>query len=123
MQLELVAEAAVKAYLNMVCVATKLTKGFIDISFKTEQEAIEAGKIKLTINNRYVPSCRTRYSHDDNIFVALEDLPCTNVKEGAIKFLHEGFKSYGEVLELELESSPLFPCVSSTKAFALIHPT
>ena len=73
MQLELVAKAACELYPEMICAEPKYLKGFIDISFKTEEIAAEAAKVCLNVNNRLVPICRTCFAHDENILIAYED--------------------------------------------------
>ena len=76
----------------------------------------------LTINKRYVPTVRTRYAKDTNLFIGFEDLPCTINRTFLTHLLTEGLKSYGEVIEVELNKDPLFPNSSSSQSYAIIKP-
>ena len=71
-----IAKAAEVTYPNYTCVLNRLIKGYIDLAFSNDEEADLAAKIPLTVNDRFVPTTRTRCANDNNVFISIEGLPC-----------------------------------------------
>lgn len=117
-----IAKLAKETFTNHTAAHSRLDKGFFDMAFATAAEADAAAKIPLEIDGRYVPTIRTRYAKDTNLFIGFNDLPDTTNRTALIHFLHEGLQHYGEVLELELSRDPLFFDSSSSKGYAIINP-
>ena len=65
--------------------STKLSGGFFDIAFKTPNAADEAAKKILKAKGRFVPTVRTWWAGDKNLFVGFYDLPCTMFKNNLLK--------------------------------------
>lgn len=99
-----------------------IDKGYFDLAFKNAADVEEASNIVLKINNRFVPTIRTRYASDTNLFIGFDGLPCTMDRELLINFLKEGLMCYGQIVELELNRDPLFYNSSSSRGYAIIEP-
>ena len=117
-----IAKLAQDTYTKHTAAHSRIDKGYFDFAFATAADADEAANIPLEINEGYVPTVRTRYAKDTNLFIGFEDLPCTINRTFLTHLLAEGLKSYGEVIEVELNKDPLFPNSSSSKGYAIIKP-
>ena len=109
-----IAKLAQETYVKHTAAHSRIDKGYFDFAFASATDADEAALIPLKINNRFVPTIRTRYAKDTNLFIGFEELPCTIQRNQLLNHLLEGLQCYGEVLELELNRDPLFQNSSSS---------
>ena len=117
-----IAKLAQETYVKHTAAHSRIDKGYFDFAFASATDADEAALIPLKINNRFVPTIRTRYAKDTNLFIGFEELPCTIQRNQLLNHLLEGLQCYGEVLELELNRDPLFQNSSSSRGYAIINP-
>ena len=117
-----IAKLAQETFTKHTAAHSRIDKGYFDFAFASAADAEEAANIPLQINDRFVPTVRTRYAKDTNLFIGFEDLPCTINRIDLLDCLCQGLKCYGEILELELNKDPLFPNSASSRGYAIIKP-
>lgn len=117
-----VSEAIGKLFPKAVSIDTKLVKGFIDVGFKTADDANAAATANMTVNDKVIPITRTRYSGDQNLFISFDSLPTTMGRKELLQELREGLGNYGEVIQLEMQRYDLLPNLAMSKAIAMIKP-
>ena len=117
-----IAKIATEAFKKHTAAHSVIDKGYFDFAFANSADADEASKVLLQVNGRFVPTIRTCYAKDTNLFVGFDNLPCTIDRDNLLKFLKDGLQSYGEVIELELNRDPLFFNSSSSRGYAIINP-
>ena len=117
-----IAQAAQTTYGKHTAAHSCIDKGYFDLAFASASDANEAASIPLKVKNRFVPTIRTRYAKDTNLFIGFEDLPCTISREDLFNHLKDGLMCYGNIIELELNQDPLFFNSSSSRGYAIIKP-
>ena len=82
-----IAKMAEKTFAKHTAAHSRLDKGYFDMAFASNADADEAAATPLIVSNRHVPTVRTRYAKDTNLFIGFEDLPCTMDRANIINFL------------------------------------
>ena len=104
-----IAEEAEKLYPEYTIAENKLPKGYVDLAFATTEIADAAANRILKVNgSRVVPTVRTRYFDDQNLFIGFTNLPDELPRDVVKNFLFEGLQCYGEIKEFELQRNLLF---------------
>lgn len=110
------------AFPKATCFEEKYLKGFFDLGFATQDEAVAAAGVSLTLDNCHIPTQLTRYHQDSLLFVSFEALPTNIPKDKVIKLISDGISEYGVVGEVSITSNPLLPHIGGTTGFATLTP-
>lgn len=107
---------------SAVSTEPKWYKGFIDIGFKSDEDADKAALAIIQIQGNTLDITRTRYKDDENLYISLANLPNNMDRNELIARLKVGLCNYGKVLKFEMEEDELLPHLAMTRAIAIIAP-
>ena len=117
-----IAQAAQTTYVKQTAAHSCTDKGYFELAFASAADANKAASILLKVKNCFVPTIRTQYAKDTNLFIGFEDLPCTISREDLLNHLKDGLMCYGNIIKLKLNQDPLFFNSSSSRGYAIIEP-
>ena len=107
---------------SAVSTEPKWYKGFIDIGFKSADEADKAALAIIQVQGQPLDITRTRHNEDENLYISFSKLPTDMSRNELTARLKVGLASYGKILKFEMEEDAFMPHLAMSRAIAIIAP-